>query len=193
MCAFLSKTRTNRRWTRYQLDAAVLPRWRLFVLCILSALSARTWRNVQQHCTDCCLRFTLRKTTEFLYSAFPKYNCKNAFLMFAVFVGLFSYNNQTINFLGVSSGVDEDRVVLFCGVIGPRFLPQSSIHGRPYFPSKCRQSITRVTCCVNAKRSLTLMKSSSAVFSGKLSVALPQCLALCYPSTVNLLAPELFF
>lgn len=51
--------------------------------------------KVQQHCTDCCLRFTLWKTTEFFYSAFPKYNCKNAFLMYAVFVGLSSYNNQT--------------------------------------------------------------------------------------------------
>jgi len=131
------------------------------------------------------LRFTFWKTTEFFYSAFPKYNCKNAFLMFAMFVGLFSYNNQTIEFLGFSSGVDEDRVVLFCGVIGPRFHPQGSSHGRPYFPSKRRQAMTRVACCVNAKRSLTLMKSSNAVFSSKLSVALPQCLSRCYPSTVK--------
>lgn len=95
--------------------------------------------------------------------------------MFAVFVGLSSYNNQTIEFLGVSSGVDEDRVVLFRGVIGFRFHSQGSIHGRPYFSSKRRQAITRVTCYVNAKRILTLMKSSSAVFSSKLSVALLQC------------------
>jgi hypothetical protein len=103
--------------------------------------------------------------------------------MFAVFVGLSSYNNHTIEFLGVSSGVDEDRVVLFRGVIGLRFHPQGSIHGRPYFPSKRRQEITRVTCCVNAKRSLTLMKSSSAVFSSRLSVVLLQCPSHCYPST----------
>lgn len=95
--------------------------------------------------------------------------------MFAVFVGLSSCNNQTIECFGVSSGVGEDRVVLFRGVIGPRFHPQGSIHGRPYFPSKCRQAITRNTGCVNVKRSLTLMKSSSAVFSSKLSVALLQC------------------
>jgi len=95
--------------------------------------------------------------------------------MFAVFVGLSSYNNQTIEFLGVSSGVDEDRVVLFRGVIGSRFHPLGSVHGRPYFLSKRRQSITRVTCCVNEKRNLTLMKSSSAVFSSQQSVALLQC------------------
>jgi hypothetical protein len=129
------------------------------------------------------LHFTLWKTTEFFYSAFPKYNCKNAFLMFAVFVGLSSYNNQTIEFLGVSSGVDEDRVVLFRGGIGPRFHSQGSIHGRPYFPSKRRQAVTRVTCYVNAKRSLTLMKSCSAVFSSKLSVALLHCPFSLYPGT----------
>jgi hypothetical protein len=103
--------------------------------------------------------------------------------MFAVFFGLFSYNSQTIEFLGVSSGVDEDRVVLFRGVIGSRFHPQGSIQVRPYFPSKRRQAVTWVICCVNVKRSLTLMKSSSALFSSKLSVALPQCLSHYYPST----------
>lgn len=116
--------------------------------------------------------------------------------MFAVFVGLSSYSNQAIELSGANSGEGEDRVVLLRGVIGPLFHPQGSIHGRPYFPSKRRQAITRVTCCVNAKRSLTRMKFSSAMISSKLSAALLQCLKLsaallqcctalshCYPNT----------